>query len=71
MAPITEYLEFPVKNVFGLNVIFSALSATPTARSTYDEDESFNPSPLVVNRARMQRRAARSTDQIGEVRRAS
>lgn len=60
-----------MKNVFGLNVIFSAFSATPTARSTYDEGESFNPSPSVVNRARMQRRAARSTDPIGEVRRAS
>lgn len=60
-----------MKNVFGLNVIFSAFTAAPTARSIFEVDNAFNPSPSVVSPARMQRRAARSTDQIGEVRKAS
>lgn len=70
VAPITAYLELPVKNVFGLNVIFSAFTVAPAARSSFEEDSSFNPTPSVVSRARMQRRAARSTDENGELRKA-
>lgn len=60
-----------MKNAFGLNVIFSPFTSTSTARSTVDTEDAFTPSPSVVSRARMARRAARSNDWLEEGRKAS
>lgn len=60
-----------MKNAFGLNVIFSAFTTTSTARSTFDNEDAFKPSPSVVSRARMARRAARSNDWLYDARKAS
>lgn len=59
-----------MKNVFGLNVIFSALTATPIPSVSFLEDSTFNPSPSDVNRARTLRRRDKATDHLdGDARR--
>lgn len=60
-----------MKNVFGLNVIFSVFTSTSTARSTVDNEDGFTPSPSVVSRARMARRVAKIDDRLDETRKAS
>ena len=61
LAPSFLDSELPVKNVFGLNVIFSAFTS-PVARASYEDESTFNPSPSDVSRARMLRRTIKRTD---------
>lgn len=61
LAPSFLDSELPVKNVFGLNVIFSAFTL-PVARTSYEDEGTFNPSPSDVSRARMLRRTIKRTD---------
>jgi len=67
----SNLLEQPMKNVFGLNVIFSAFTSTPTVRESAETDSVFNPSPSDVSQARMLRRTAKRTDRFDDVRKAS
>ncbi|MVV48068.1 hypothetical protein EJA72_07390 [Pseudomonas sp. PB120] len=60
-----------MKNVFGLNVIFSAFTSTPTARDAVEDDSGFNPSPDAVSRARMLRRTLKRTERFDDARKAS
>jgi hypothetical protein len=67
----SNLLEQPMKNVFGLNVIFSAFTSTPSVRESAESDSVFNPSPADVSQARMLRRTAKRTDRFDDVRKAS
>lgn len=61
-----------MKNVFGLNVIFSALTGASPTRASLEAESDFNPSPTAVSRARMLNRRAKRVESLeGNVRNAS
>jgi hypothetical protein len=59
-----------MKNVFGLNIIFSALTANPVTTSSMENDSAFNPSPADVSRARTLSRTTKSYDRYNDTRKA-